>query len=97
MIIFNNLSVDKMFFGRIRQNVGRTIVQAVSRRPVAAETRFRARVSPCEMCDEQSDTGTGFSPSFFRFPLYHSTVAVHTHNHVGVVDNRPVGGRSSET
>jgi hypothetical protein len=47
---------------------GRAMAQAVSRRPLTAETRVRSRVSSCEICGGQSGTGTGFSPSC-RFPL----------------------------
>jgi predicted small secreted protein len=39
------------------------MAQAVSRRPLTAETRVRTRVSPCGISDGQSGTGTGFSPS----------------------------------
>jgi hypothetical protein len=37
--------------------------QVVSRRPLAAESRVRARVNPCGICGGQSGTGTGSSPS----------------------------------
>jgi hypothetical protein len=43
--------------------VGRTMAQVVSRRPLTAEARVRARVNPCWICGGQSGTGTGFSPS----------------------------------
>jgi hypothetical protein len=39
--------------------LGRALAQAVSRRPLTAESR----VSPCGICGEQSGIGTGFSPS----------------------------------
>jgi hypothetical protein len=60
---------------------GRAMAQVVSRQPLTVEARVRARVNPCGICGGQSGTGTGFSPSFFRFPLsvYHSTVALQTH------------------
>jgi hypothetical protein len=38
------------------------MVQVVSRRPLTAEARVRARVNPCGICDGQSGNGTGFSP-----------------------------------
>jgi hypothetical protein len=38
------------------------MAQEVSRRPLTAEARVYARISPCEICGGQSDTGTGFSP-----------------------------------
>jgi hypothetical protein len=43
------------------------VLQEVSRRQLTAETRVRARFSPCGICGGLSSTGTGFSPSF-RFP-----------------------------
>jgi hypothetical protein len=59
---------------------GRAMAQVVSRRPLTAEARVRARVNPCEICGGQSGTGTGFSPSSSVFPCqYHSTVALQTH------------------
>jgi hypothetical protein len=39
------------------------VAQAVSRWHFAAESRFRARVSPCGGCSGHSATGTGTSPS----------------------------------
>jgi hypothetical protein len=39
------------------------MAQAVRRQPVTSEAQVRARISPCEVCVEQSDTGTGFSLS----------------------------------
>jgi hypothetical protein len=44
------------------------MAQAVSRRPLTAEVRFRSRVSPCGICGGQSGTGTGFSSSTLVFP-----------------------------
>jgi hypothetical protein len=55
---------------------GRAKAQAVSRRPLIAEARVRSRVSPYGICDGQSGTGTGFSPSTAVFPCQsHSTGA----------------------
>jgi hypothetical protein len=45
------------------------MAQVVSRRPLIAEARVRARVNPCGICGGQSGTGTGFSLEFFCFPL----------------------------
>jgi hypothetical protein len=44
------------------------MAQVVSRRPLTAEARFRARANPCGICGGQSGTGTGFSPSSSVFP-----------------------------
>jgi hypothetical protein len=44
---------------------GRTVAQAVSRRPLTAE----ARVRPCGICGGQSGTRTGFSPTYSVFTL----------------------------
>jgi hypothetical protein len=55
---------------------GRAMAQAVSRRPLTAESRVGSRVGPCRICGEQSGTGTGFSPSTSVFPCqFHSTGA----------------------
>jgi hypothetical protein len=52
------------------------MAQAVSRRPLTAETTVRSRVSPYGICGGQSDTGTGFSPSTLVYPCqFHSTGA----------------------
>jgi hypothetical protein len=59
-----------------RPSFGRVMAQAVSRRPLTAEARFRSRVSPCGICGGQSVTGTGFSPSTSVFPCqFHFTGA----------------------
>ena len=50
------------------------VAQAVCRRPVKAETLVRYQVSPSEVCDRQSNSGTSFPPSISVFPCpYHST------------------------
>jgi hypothetical protein len=55
------------------------MTQVISRRPLTAEARVRARVNPYGIYG-QSGTGTGFSPSSSVFPCqYHSTVALQTH------------------
>jgi hypothetical protein len=60
------------------------MAQAVSRRPLTAEARIRARNSLCGICDGQSGTGTGFSPLSLVVPCkYHSSMAVHTHTSPG--------------
>jgi hypothetical protein len=59
--------------------MGRAMAQVVSRRPLTAEARVRARVNPRGICGGQSGTGTGVSPSSSVFPCqYHSTVALQT-------------------
>jgi hypothetical protein len=45
------------------------MAQVVSRRPLTAEARVRARVNPRRICGGQSGTGTGFSPSSSVFPV----------------------------
>jgi hypothetical protein len=52
------------------------MAHAVSRWPLIAEARVRARVNPCGICGGQSGTGTGFFSEFFGFPCkYNSTIA----------------------
>jgi hypothetical protein len=53
------------------------MVQVVSRQPLTAEARVRARFNPYGICGGQNGTGTGFSPS--SSAIYHSTVALQTH------------------
>jgi hypothetical protein len=62
---------------------GRAIAQAVSRLPLTAEARIRARVSPC-----------GLAHVYLPYQ-YHSTVALLLTYQLG--DDRSAGGRSSET
>jgi hypothetical protein len=45
------------------------MAQVVSRRPLTAKARVRARVSPCRICGGQSGSGTGFSLSYSVFPV----------------------------
>jgi hypothetical protein len=49
--------------------LGRTMAQAVSRRPPTAEAWVRARVSPFGFCGGQSGIETGFSPSSSVSPV----------------------------
>ena len=42
---------------------GRAMAQAVSRRPVTAEDRFRFQANACEICGGQSGIRRGFSAS----------------------------------
>jgi hypothetical protein len=50
------------------RTLGRAVAQVVSRWPLTAEARVRARVNTCWICGGQSGTGTGFSPSSSVFP-----------------------------
>jgi hypothetical protein len=53
---------------------------AVSRWPLTAEFRVRARVNSCGICGEQNGIGAGFSPSSSVFPCkYYSTFVLHNH------------------
>jgi hypothetical protein len=51
------------------------MAQAVSRRPLTAETRVRSQVGPCGICGGQRGIGTGFSPSTVFPCQFHSTDA----------------------
>jgi hypothetical protein len=55
------------------------MAQAVSRRPLTAETRVRSRVGSCGICGGQSGTGTGFSlsTSVFLCQFYFTGAALH--------------------
>jgi hypothetical protein len=55
--------------------------QVVSRWPLTAEARVRARVNPCGICGGKKWHWDRFFSEFFGFPLsiYHSTVALQTY------------------
>jgi hypothetical protein len=76
---------------------GRAMSQPVSRRPLTAMARVRARVNPCRIYGGQSGTGTGFSPNYSVFLCqYHSTVAHQTYIIWGM-KNMSATSSSSET
>jgi hypothetical protein len=64
-----------MWIREVELTRGHVIAQAVSRRLLTSEARVRYQGSPCEICDEQSGTGTGFSPSPSVFPCQHHSTA----------------------
>jgi hypothetical protein len=73
------------------------MTQAVSRRPLSADTQVRARVIPCGTCGGQSSIGTGFPSRSSVFSCrYNSSVALHIIYITCGMNNRPVRGRSSE-
>jgi hypothetical protein len=57
------------------------MAQAVSRRPLNAESRLRDRVSTSANCGGQSGIRTGFSPSSSVFPVsvIPPWISIHTH------------------
>jgi hypothetical protein len=59
-------SLTRLFF---KIHSDRAMAQVVSRRPLIAEDRVRARVSPCGICGGQSGSGSGFSPSTSVSPV----------------------------
>jgi hypothetical protein len=60
-------------------HIGRAMALTVNLRPLSAEARVHARLSPYGICGGRSGTGTGFSPSSLVSPCqYHSTVALLT-------------------
>jgi hypothetical protein len=74
------------------------MVQTVSRRPLTAKTGVRARVSPCGIFGEQSGTATDFSPSCLVFTSQYHLCRGSAYSYViWGINNRPGGGRSSET
>jgi hypothetical protein len=77
-----------MTYKLTKKTKGRAMAQAVSRWPLAAEVRVCARVSPYEIYDRQSGTGT----VFLRAPRFYPVNIIHS---IGGVNSRPTGGRSS--
>jgi hypothetical protein len=47
----------------MRKYTGCAVHQTVSQRTFTAKARARSQIRPCDIYDEQSGTGTGFSAS----------------------------------
>jgi len=77
---------------KVREADGRGIAEAVSRRPLTAETWVRLWIGPCGICGRLSGAGTGFLSSAV-FPVSFIPPWRHTHMRM---NSRHVGGRSSE-
>jgi hypothetical protein len=78
--------------------IGRAIAQAVNRLFLTEEDGVRALVSPCGICSGQSGSRTGFSQSSSVCPI--SIISPRFSILIYItrgMNNRPVGGRSSET
>jgi hypothetical protein len=66
---FRTLTIEPVFFETLVTTYkGRAMAQVVSRRPLTAEARVRARVNPYGICGGKSGIGTGFSPSSSVLP-----------------------------
>jgi len=50
------------------------MAQAINGWPFIAEVRFHSQVSPWKICDGQSGTGRGFSPSTFSVSIIPAVV-----------------------
>jgi hypothetical protein len=75
---------------------GRVMDQAVSHWTLTMEARVHDRFNPCQIYGGQSGTGTVFFPEFFGFSLpYYSTRAPYSCI-IWEMNNRLVGGHSSE-
>jgi hypothetical protein len=70
--------------------------QAVSRRRVTAEARFRFRIIPCGISGGQRGTGASFSPSSSVSPVSIIPPYFPCSYITWRMNSRPVGGRSSE-
>jgi hypothetical protein len=52
--------------------------QKVSDQPLTTKPRIRLLTSPCEVCGEQSGTGTGSSQSTSGFPCHYHSINLHS-------------------
>jgi hypothetical protein len=78
--------------------MGRAMGQAVSCRPLKAESRVRAQVNRCGICGGQIGTGTGFLSEFFGFPLSISFHRLSPYSYINWgMKNMSSSGSSSET
>jgi len=72
--------------------------EAVIRRPLTAEKRAQSQVSPCQICDGQSGSRTGFSSSTSVFRRQHYSInAPHSYSILTLL--LPVGqtGKAKES
>jgi hypothetical protein len=77
---------------------GRAMTQAFSLWVLTTKARVCAPVSPCEICGGQSGTGIGFLRVLRFSPVIIIPLCLFMLiYHLGDMNNRPVGGRSSET
>ena len=67
------------------------MAQAVSRRPLNAETLVQSQVSPYEVCSRQSGTGADFFPVNIIPPMFRTPLHLH------VALSRTTNGRSLGT
>jgi hypothetical protein len=86
-----------LILSAITLGVVKVMVQAVSRRPLAAKAWVQALVSPCRICGGQSGNGT-LSSEFFGFTLLISFHRGSSYSNItGWMNNRPADSSSSET
>jgi hypothetical protein len=74
----------------------RAMAQAVSRRPLTVQARVRTRVSPCSICGVKCHSDRFLSQLFGFLPISFHCGSPYAYIAWGI-NNRPVGGRSSET
>jgi hypothetical protein len=65
----------------IKCKIGRSMAQAVSRRPLTAKSPVQSHASPYGICGAQNGTGTGFPPGYSCVPRARITPQmIHTHS-----------------